>query len=153
MWSPDLTTTGAAQTGFTSPTYSLAVDLAPDASSRQYVVTTAGGTQTGVRVSSAGDPFTHTVKKFPYRALPVPNPVTGSYGNIPKNRIDVLTRKGVIVDSNGKIDTMILRITAEIPAGAEVKDPANIRAAVSATLGLMAEEAADYGDSLIAGIW
>jgi len=153
MWSPDLSTTGAAQTGFTSPTYSLAVDLAPDASSRQYVVTTLSGTQTGVRVSSNGDPFTHTVRKSPYRALPTPNPVTGAYGNIPKNRVEILTRKGVKVDSAGKIETMNLRLIAEVPAGSEVNDPANIRAAVSAMLGLLAEEAQDYGDSLITGIW
>lgn len=151
-WSPDLSVTGAAQTGFTSPTYTLANDLPPDNTSRQYVVTAVGGTQTGARASTAGDPFTLTIRKAPYKALPAKNPVNGSYGNVPLNRIEILGRKGVFIDSAQSIRPMNLRLIAEIPAGAELNDAVNIRALVSCFLGQMAEEAADYGDTLITGI-
>jgi hypothetical protein len=151
-FSPDLSTTGAAQTGFTSPTYTLAVDFPPDVNSRQWAVTVAGGTQTGVRTSTAGDPFTQTFRRAPYKALPAKNAVTGAYPNVPVNRTEVLTRKGVKIDSAGTIRVMTLRTIAEIPAGAELNDPANIRGAVSAHEGLMAEEASDFGDTLISGV-
>lgn len=152
-WSPDASITGAAQTNLTTPTYTLAADLAPDANSRQYVVTALGGTQTGVRASTAGDPFTATIRKDKvYKARPTPNPVNGSYGNVPKNKTEILCRKGVYIDSSSTVQVANLRVIAEIPAGAELADPANIRALASFALGLLAEESADYGDSLVTGI-
>lgn len=152
-WSPDSSITGAAQTGLTSPTYSISADLAPDANSRQYVVTSVGGTQTNVRASSAGDPFTATIRKDKvYKARPAKNPVNGSYGNIPMNKTELLCRKGVYIDSDNTVRNANLRVIAELPAGSEVNDAANIRALCSFALGLLAEEAADYGDSLVTGI-
>lgn len=153
MWSPDSSITGSAQTGFTTPTYTIAADLAPDSNSRQHVVTAIGGTQAGVRASSAGDPFTATIRKDKtYKVLPAKNPVNGSYGNIPMNKTEVLVRKGVYIDSDNTIRTANIRVIAEMPAGCEVKDPANVRALVSFALGLLAEESADYGDSLVTGV-
>jgi hypothetical protein len=152
-WSPDSSITGAAQTGLTSPTFTIASDLAPDANSRQYVVTSLGGTQTGVRASSAGDPFTATIRKDKvYKALPARNPVNGAYGNVPMNKTELLVRKGVYIDSDNTIRNANLRVIAELPAGSEVTDSANIRALASFALGLLAEESADYGDSLVTGI-
>jgi hypothetical protein len=127
--------------------------LAPDANSRQYVVTAVGGTQTGVRASSAGDPFTATIRKDKvYKTLPARNPVNGSYGNVPMNKTELLVRKGVYIDSDSTLRNANIRIIAELPAGCEVNDPANIRGLCSFALGLLAEEAADYGDSLVTGI-
>ncbi len=153
-WSPDGTITGAAQTNLTSPTYTIGNDLAPDSNSRQYVVTALGGTQTDVRTSSAGDPFTITIKKDrTYKSLPSRNPSTGAYaGPIPKNKIEILARKGVHVDSDDNLSVAHLRVIAELPAGSEVNDAPNIRAMCSALLGLLAEESADYGDSLITSV-
>jgi hypothetical protein len=152
-WSPDSSITGSAQTGLTTPTYTLATDLAPDANSRQYVVTALGGTQTNVRSSSAGDPFTALIRKDrTYKVLPSRNPVTGAYGNIPKNKTEILVRKGVYVDSDNTLQVANLRIIAELPAGCEVTDAVNVRAMCSFALGLLSEESADYGDSLITGI-
>ena len=152
-WSPDSSITGAAQTGFTTPTYTIASDLAPDANSRQYVVTALGGTQANVRASTAGDPFTATIRKDRnYKVLPAKNPVNGAYGNVPLNKTELLVRKGVYIDSDNTIRTANLRIIAELPAGSEVVDAANIRGLCSFALGLLAEEAADYGDSLVSGI-
>jgi hypothetical protein len=153
MWSPDSSITGGAQTGFTTPAYPLSVDLAPDANSRQYVVTSLSGTQTNVRANTNGDPFTATLRKSPYKALPAKNPVTGAYGNVPLNRVELLIRKGMKIDSIGTIRVGNLRVIAEIPAGAEQNDAENIRALASFGVGLLSEESADYGDSLVAGIW
>jgi hypothetical protein len=52
--------TGGAQTGFTSPTYTIAVDSSPNGQAgKQYAVTAIGGTQTGVDTSSSpSNPFT-----------------------------------------------------------------------------------------------
>jgi hypothetical protein len=150
-WSPDGVVTGAAQTNLTSPTYTTSSDLAPDANSRQYVVTALGGTQTDVRVSTAGDPFTITIRRQPYKALPNAN-ANGSYGNVPMNRIEILGRKGVEIDSAGSLKTANCRFIAEVPAGAEKNDPANLRALYSCIIGLLQEESADIGDSVISGV-
>lgn len=153
-FSPDLTTSGAAVgTGFTTPTYTLVADLPPDTNSRQWYVSAKGGTQpVGVRVHSAGDPFTQTIRRQPYKALPAKNLVTGAYGNVPMNRIEFLTRKSVIIDSSGTRRVMVLRTIAEIPAGSEVNDPDNIKAAVSAHEGTLGEETADLADSYVTGV-
>lgn len=154
MWSPDGTATGSAQTGLTSPTYTYVTDFSPDPSSRQYAVTSLGGTQTGARASSAGDPFTLLIRRDRnYKLLPPANPVTGSYGNVPLNKTEFLCRKGVKIDAAGTIRVGNFRFISELPAGSEVNDAINIRAAISFLLGILAEESADYGDSLIAGVW
>jgi hypothetical protein len=153
MWSPDSSITGAAQTGFTSPTYTLAADLAPVPNARQYVVTACGGTQTGARENTNGDPFTLLVRKSPYKALPAKNPVTGAYGNVPLNKVELLFRKGLKIDSAGTIRVGNIRVIAEIPAGSETNDAVNIRALSSFFMGVLAEESADYGDSVVAGVW
>lgn len=152
-WSPDSSITGQAQTGLTSPTYTLASDLTPDANARQYVVTALGGTQTGVRTSTAGDPFTATIRKDKvYKTLPARNPVTGAYGNVPLNKTELLIRKGVYIDTDSTVKVANLRIIAELPAGSESNDAVNIRALCSFAIGLLTEESADYGDSLVTGI-
>jgi hypothetical protein len=130
----------------------LVEDTTVEPNSRQWVVTALGGTQTGVRPHTAGDPFTILIRRSPYKARPAKNPVNGSYGTVPKNRIEILQRKGVYIDSSNTVEVMNLRLIAEIPAGAESNDAVNIRAAVSSFLGLLTEESADYGDTLITAI-
>ena len=151
-WSPDSSILGGAQTGLTTPAYTLAADLAPDAASRAYVVTALGGTQTNVRSSTAGDPFTALIRRGRYQSIPPKNPVTGAYGNVPLNRIEVLCQKGVYIDSSNTLRTARIRVIAELPAGCEAADPANVRALASFTIGLLSEESQDYGDTLITGI-
>ena len=151
-WSPDSSILGGAQTGLTTPAYTLASDLAPDAASRAYVVTALGGTQTNVRSSTAGDPFTALIRRGRYQSIPPKNPVTGAYGNVPLNRIEVLCQKGVYIDSSNTLRTARIRVIAELPAGCEAADPANVRALASFTIGLLSEESQDYGDTLITGI-
>lgn len=151
-FSPDLTTTGTAQALLTSPTYTLVADLAPDVNSRQWAITALGGTQTGVRTSTAGDPFTQTIRRGAYKALPPKNPVNGSYGNVPKNKTELLTRKGVKIDSAGTIAIADIRTTVNIPAGSELNDSVNIQAMISAHFGLEGEESSDFGQTVITGL-
>lgn len=152
QFSPDLAITGSAQTGLTSPTFTWVADLPPDASSKQWAVSALGGTQTNVRTHSQGDPFTVTIRRGRYSARPNANPVTGAYGVVPLNKIELLARKGVKIDSSGTIRTGQARLTVELPAGAEQYDTENIRAMLSNLLGVLAEESSDFGDTCVTGI-
>jgi hypothetical protein len=59
-YSPTSPVTGAAQTGLTSPTYTLSTDVAPSINGKQHAITALGGTQTGVNSHSVAAPFTCT---------------------------------------------------------------------------------------------
>jgi len=83
---------GGAQTGFTSPTYTIVVDTAPTNSGKQYAVSAIGGTQVGVDASSTPSrPFTITLSRpAVLRTLPAVNPVTGILPNSRETRIKSL---------------------------------------------------------------
>jgi len=110
-WSPSSPVTGGAQTGLTSPTYTITLDSAPDVNGTQHAVTAFGGTQTGVRTHSISDPFTITATrpKNP-RVLPSPNAVTGKYSAIPRNTYSFIVRKGVNYAANQAPDLLIARL-------------------------------------------
>jgi hypothetical protein len=145
--------TGAAQTGFTSPTYTLTADLAPDVNGRQQAVTAVGGTQTGVRVHSSTDPFTITsFRPKVFQALGKPNPTTGVIKYVPMNRFRVLTRKGVLpLAGQSPVPAMIDSIML-IPAGSDSADAPNIRAMASLHIGALTQQPAGIGDTLVSGI-
>ncbi len=145
--------TGTDQTGLTSPTYTVATDVAPDINGKQYAVTALGGTQTGVRTHAVSDPFSVTVfrPKVP-KALSSPNPVTGRYGTVPKNTYTVVVRKGVNFAANQAPEIMLLRMTVEVPAGSDAYDSANIRAAISLAVGTLSQQSAGFGDLLVNGV-
>jgi hypothetical protein len=145
--------TGAAQTGFTAPTYTNVTDVAPDINGRQYAVTALGGTQTGVRTHAVSDPFTVTFMrpKSP-KALQSPNPVTGRYGSVPKNTYSVIIRKGVNFAANQAPEVMLARTYIDVPAGSDAYDSANIRAAISALIGALTQVSAGLGDTLVNGV-
>jgi hypothetical protein len=79
--------------------------------------------------------------------------VTGLYGSIPRNKVEFTLRKGVKVDSAGLIVPMDIRIAVNVPAGSEINDAPNIRAAWCFLVGLLAEEAEDVAESTISGVW
>lgn len=145
--------TGLAQTGFTSPTYTLLADTPPDINSKQYAVSALGGTQTGATAHSVGNPFTVTMfrPKF-YRQLGAPNPSTGVISNVPVNQWKTIVRKGMVPLAGQPVKTGIFTLTYELPAGAEVASPAEIRAALSALFGAFSQQSAAIGDTLIQGI-
>lgn len=145
--------TGSAQTGLTSPTYTLSADVAPDINGRQQAVTALGGTQTGVRTHSASDPFTITsFRPKVFQALGKPNPTTGVIKYVPMNRFRVLTRKGVLpLAGQAAVPAMIDSIFS-IPAGSDTADSANLRAAMSLHFGALSQQSAGIGDTIVTGI-
>lgn len=145
--------TGAAQTGFTTPTYTNVTDVAPDINGRQYAVTALGGTQTGVRTHAVSDPFTVTFTrpKSP-KALQSPNPVTGRYGSVPKNTYSCIVRKGANFAANQAPEIVLCRLYVDVPAGSDAYDSANIRAAISALVGALTQQSAGFGDMLVNGV-
>jgi hypothetical protein len=152
-WSPDSSITGGDQTGLTSPTYTVVDDVAPENNGKQKVVSALGGTQTNVRTHTTSDPFrwNFTKPKTP-KALPTANPVTGIVPSVPKNTYGLLLHKGVKVNAAGQLSVMNIRLTIDVPAGAEAADAVNIRAAISLLVGLLNEESADLGDTLVLGV-
>jgi len=152
-WSPSTPVTGGAQTGLTSPTYTLTLDVAPDVNGKQHAVTALGGTQTGVRTHSVSDPFTVTFNrpKNP-RVLPSANPTTGRYGSIPRNTYTMIVRKGVNYAANQAPDLAVARLSVDVPAGSDNYDAVNIRAMFSLIAGILSQQSSGVGDTLVSGI-
>lgn len=144
--------TGGAQTGLTSPTYTVALGQAPDVNGKQYVVTALGGTQTGVTTHSTSSPFTITgfVPKVP-KSLGVPNPATGIIPNIPNNTFKVIVRKGTTPASGQAVRPLVYTCEFPIPAGSDANDAANVRAGLSLLIGALDQISAAWGDTLISG--
>lgn len=153
MWSPDSSITGGAQTGLTNPTYTVTTDSAPESNGRAGAITALGGTQTDVRVHTASDRFSFLfTKPKVMKTLGSPSAITGKYGAFPKNDYVLNILKGVKVAADAPVQTMQVRVAISVPAGSESYDAVNIRAAISLLVGLLSEESADLGDTVVAGI-
>lgn len=145
--------TGTAQTGLTSPTYTLTSDTPPGPNAKQQAVTSLGGTQTGVTTHSVASPFTVTaVRPLTFKQLALVNPVTGVLKSVPKNDFVVITRKGVIPLAGQAPQVLLIKTTISLPAGADLADPANVRAALSAHIGALSQQSAGVGDTVVTGI-
>lgn len=153
MYSPTTPVTGAAQTGLTSPTYTLSTDVAPSINGKQSAVTALGGTQTGVTTHSVAAPFTVTfVRPQTFKALGRANPVTGLISSVPRNVYKTITRKGVLPLAGQPQTTMLVTTIIEVPAGSDLADAANVRAALSLHLGILAQQSAGIGDTAVSGV-
>jgi hypothetical protein len=153
MFSPTSPVTGSTQTGLTSPTYTLTTDVAPSALGKQYAVTALGGTQAGVRTSSAADPFTHTgFRPQVLKTASTPNPVTGVIGKQPMNVWKFITRKGVLPLAGQSAQQMLVTTIVDVPAGADTADAANVRAALSLHFGVSNQQSSGIGDSAVTGV-
>lgn len=145
--------TGGAQTGFTTPTYTHQVDVAPDVNGKQVAITALGGTQAGVTVHSQSSPFTaNYVRPKAFKALGKPNPVTGLLPSVPHNKHVLIVRKGVLPLAGQPYAVMTIRCEMDIPAGADTADPANIRACISVLVGYLNQQSAGVGDTLVTGL-
>lgn len=145
--------TGSAQTGLTSPTYTVVADTPPNAYSKQWAVTALGGTQANVDVHGASKPFTITFSKpASVRSAPIPNPTTGVMGNSPRNTYSVLVRKGTVPGTNQNPQTMLLRCDFGVVAGADLVEPEDIRAALSLLIGTLTQQSAGLGDTLVSNL-
>lgn len=152
-YAPSSPVTGSAQTGFTSPTYTITADASPNGSNgKQYAVTALGGTQTGVVTHTASIPFLiNFVRPVVMRILSAVG-LDGVLRNVPKNRWKLVTVKGVTPLAGQSPVNMLITTTFEVPAGADSADSANVRAAVSAHIGALYQQSAGVGDSLVSGI-
>lgn len=145
--------TGTAQTGLTTPTYTHVADTAPSINGKQVAVTALGGTQTGVNVHSVAAPFTISAfRPANFKQLGKANPVTGLISNVPKNQYKVITRKGVLPLAGQPYQVMQVTTIIDVPAGSDVADPANIRAALSAHIGALSQQSAGVGDTTVSGV-
>jgi len=150
-WSPDSSTTGGLQTGFTTPTFTLVDDTAPVVNAKQKTVSALTGTLTATP-NSASRPFTSTFyKPAVLKALPAPNPVSGIYGPIPNNQYKWIVRKGGYAAAGVPV-TAIARLTIDIPAGMDAYNPDEVRALASYLVGQLSEESADLGDTLVTAV-
>lgn len=149
---PTSPVTGGAQTGFTSPTYTIVADIAPDNNGLQRAVTALGGTQAGVTTHSVSSPFTVTfTRPKSLKQLPAIG-LNGQYNSIPNNNYKVLVRKGVTPALNQPARVMQVGVSIDVPAGADTYDPANIRAAISLAVGYLNQLSAGIGDTVTSGV-
>lgn len=153
MFSPTSPVTGASQTGLTSPTYTLTNDVAPDINGKQFAVTALGGTQTNVTPHSMASPFTVTFTRVKnVRTVPTPNPSTGVIGNSPMNISKFNVRKGVVPLAGQAAQTAYVRMEIGIPAGSDTADAANLRAMLSCAIGVLNQQSAGIGESVITNL-
>ena len=150
-WSPASPVTGTAQTGLTSPTYTLSADTAPSANGKQYAITALGGTQTGVTTTGASTPFTLSFFKpavLKTRTVDVDGKLTAAPMNVYKQ----ITRKSVACDLYGSTRVMLITTSIEVPAGSELADSGDVRAALSCHIGALSNTSAGIGDTVVTGV-
>jgi len=150
-YSPSSPVTGGAQTGLTSPTYTLTAMQAPEPNGIQHAVTALGGTQAGVSVHSASSPFTATFVR-PKVLKTLGTPVNGVLKSIPRNEYKLIVRKGVIPLSGQAPLPASVTVSLNIPAGSDLVSPAEVRAMCSLAFGLLSQQSAGIGDSCVAGV-
>lgn len=152
-WSITSPVTGAAQTGLTSPTYTLTPDTAPTSQGKQSAITALGGAQTGVSAHSVSSPFTVTfVKPAVLKVLGLVDAVTGVLRSVPRNSYKIITRKGVIPLAGQSATNMVITTTIDVPAGADTADAPSVRAALSLHIGAIYQQSAGIGDTGVSGI-
>lgn len=152
-FAPSSPVTGAAMTGFTSPTYTLTTDVAPNINGKQYAITATGGTQVGVDVSTVSKPFTLSFfRPAVLRTLPQANPLTGVIKNIPINTYKLITRKGALPAANQVAAVMRITTTIDVPAGVDTYEPEDLKAMLSLHFGAGYANAAGIGDTCTSGI-
>lgn len=145
--------TGGTQTGFTAPTYTLTADTAPDQFGKQWAVTALGGTQAGVTVHSASNPFTVTINRpKQMKSLPSGNLTNSVIRNVPNNTWKLVFRKGLTPASGQPVTVRPATIEIPVPAGADTNDAANLRALISLMVGTLNQISAGLGDSTVTGI-
>lgn len=153
MFSPSSPVTGGAQTGLTSPTYTIVSDTPPAVNAKQYAVTALGGTQTGVDVHSVARPFTLTMfRPLVTKVLGIVNAATGRLSTVPRNTYTVITRKGVTPLSGQPSEVMVVETRISVPAGADLADQANLRACLSLHFGAIWAQSAGVGDTAVSGL-
>lgn len=153
VWSLTSPVAGAAISGLTSPTYTLAVDTAPSPFGKQYYVSALGGTQTGATAHSPTKPFTATLTR-PQQvrtAAPARTNSNALVANV-RNKWVMVIRKGGLVNASLAIPgLMVNRDEIDIAAGMEDSSPVEIAAFVSFKAGCWWNNAQAFSDSFRTG--
>lgn len=147
------TINGTAQNGgFTTPTYTTTASSTTFPNGKGYVVTAKGGTQPGtVDVHSASRPFSMLASRpANIRGLPAVN-ANGVLPNVPVNVYSLNTRKGVTPLAGQASVNASIKTSFSVPAGADLADPSNLRAMISAHIGALQSMSAELGETSIAG--
>lgn len=116
-----------------------------------------GGTQTGVEVHSGSRRFlANLVVPASWKAQREGNTSGGvgfGVGTVMSgfNTFNLLVLKGCTVDSIGNIRDLRIRVTADLPIGADAHDSESVRAALSFAIGLLSNQSAGIGDTFITG--
>lgn len=145
--------TGAAQTGLTSPTFTLGSDSAPSTNGKQFYVSALGGTQTGVLANNIANPFTLSLfRPAVIKTMPVNiTSINGLIGNAPKNVNKLITRKGLSINSVGGYAIMDITTNFNIPVGAPFYDLVSIKSAISAHLGALNQDLDQWFEAIESG--
>jgi hypothetical protein len=147
------TINGTAQNGgFTSPTFTATASSVTFPNGKVSTITAKGGTQPGaVDVHSASRPFSLLVSRpANIRGLPSLN-ANGVLPNVPVNTYVVNTRKGVTPLAGQAAVLASVRTQFNIPAGADLADPSNLRAMISAHIGALSQMSAEIGETALTG--
>lgn len=152
-FAPSTPVTGAAVTGLTSPTYTIAADTAPSQFGKQFVVTALGGTQTDVSVHSVASPFLVSLTRpASFKPLSLVNPATGRLTSVPRNVWKMIFMKGA-TPLDGQAPVPILaRMEFLIPAGVDAADPNEVRAFMSFIGGVLNAQASGMASSFMDGV-
>jgi len=145
--------TGVAQTGLTSPTFTLADDTAPSGNGKQKYVSVVGGTQVGVNENSISRPFTVTVFKPANVKTPSQGilEAAGLITNVPKNTNKLKTRKSVAVNAVGGYGLMDITTSFDIPVNAPESDLVSIKSAISAHIGALQQDLNQWWSAILSG--
>lgn len=143
--------TGSAQAGFSSPSFTVAEDRAPEQNGKQWVVTAQSGAGAAER-NLVSNPFSFTaVRPKQFKQLGQVNPVTGALANVPKNQWFFMTRKGMVPLVGQPPSLGMIRSIMDIPAGVETVSTDDIRAMISFHVGCLTQLSNALGGSAIDG--
>lgn len=149
---PSTPITGSAQTGLTSPTYTIVSDQNPDNNGKQVYVSALGGTQSGVLAHTVASPFTCSMfRPRVLKTLQPVNPVTGVLRSVPMNVYKAITRKGVLPLAGQSAKTAHITSEFAIPAGSDLADNLSLRAMISCHIGLLTQLSNELGNSVTTG--
>lgn len=152
-FTPTTPVVGAAITGFTSPTYTLTSDAAPNSYTKQWAVTALGGTQAGVSAHSPASPFiVQVARPKMYKPLSLVNPTTGQLTSIPRNLWKFLIVKGALPLAGQAPVNIPVRIEIPIPAGVESYSAAELKGLFSFLGGFFWAEANNLQAAAISGV-
>lgn len=152
-FNPTSPITGTAQTGLTSPTFTLSADTPPDANAKQFAVTALGGTQTGVKPNLLSAPFTLAMfRPKAFAQVGAVNPQTGQLRSVPRNRFSIVARKGVLPLQGQASQNLVVTVHIDVPAGSDTADELSVRSALSALFGLLNQNSSAIGDTIVSGV-